>query len=71
MNNTEGVDRLKKPKAKWAAYAKAELEIMGMTYDELSERINESTENVRQVFSKDNQPNVRKKICEYLGVSED
>ena len=62
---------MKKPKAKWAAYAKAELEIMGMTYDELSERINESTENVKQVFSKDNQPNVRKKICEYLGVSED
>ena len=67
----KGDDRLKKPKAKWQAYASAELEIRGMTYNELANALGETYININQVMCKDNMPNVKKKICEYLGIAED
>ena len=67
----KGDDRLKKPKAKWQAYARAELEIRGWTSEDLAKAIGISYFTVNQVMCKDNMPNVKKKICEYLGISED
>lgn len=62
---------MKKPKAKWQAYARAELEIRGMTYNELAKELGETYININQVMCKDNMPNVKKKICDYLGIAED
>ena len=67
----KGVDRLKKPKAKWQAYARAELEIRGWTSEDLAKAIGISYFTVNQVMCKDNMPNVKKKICDYLGIAED
>ena len=67
----KGDDRLKKPKAKWQAYARAELEIRGWTSEDLAKAIGISYFTVNQVMCKDNMPNVKKKICEYLGITED
>ena len=61
----------KKPKKPWQAKSKCQMEIMGITTADLAERIGESYFNVNQVMCKDNMPNVRRKICEYLGVPED
>ena len=60
----KGDDRLKKPKAKWQAYARAELEIRGWTSEDLAKAIGISYFTVNQVMCKDNMPNVKKKICE-------
>ena len=62
---------MKKPKAKWQAYARAELEIRGMTYSELANALGETYININQVMYKDHMPNIKKKICEYLGIAED
>ena len=62
---------MKKPKAKWQAYARAELEIRGWTSEDLAKAIGISYFTVNQVMCKDNMPNVKKKICEYLGITED
>ena len=62
---------MKKPKAKWQAYARAELEIRGMTYNELANALGETYININQVTCKDNMPNAKKKICAYLGIAED
>ena len=67
----KGDDRLKKPKAKWQAYARAELEIRGWTSEDLAKAIGISYFTVNQVMCKDNMPNVKKKICDYLGIAED
>ena len=67
----KGDDRLKKPKAKWQAYARAELEIRGWTSEDLAKAIGISYLTVNQVMCKDNMPNVKNKICEYLGIAED
>ena len=67
----KGDDILKKPKAKWQAYARAELEIRGWTSEDLAKAIGISYFTVNQVMCKDNMPNVKKKICEYLGIAED
>ena len=62
---------MKKPKAKWQAYARAELEIRGWTSADLAKAIGMSYFTVNQAMCKDNMPNVKKKICEYLGIAED
>ena len=67
----KGVDRLKKPKAKWQAYARAELEIRGWTSEDLAKAIGKSYEVTRKAMCDDSMPNVRKQICEYLGIAED
>ena len=67
----KGDDRLKKPKAKWQAYARAELEIRGWTSEDLAKAIGKSYEVTRKAMCDDSMPNVRKKICEYLGIEED
>lgn len=61
----------KKPKLKWQAEAKAELETRGMTYTELGEAIGVSYFMVNQAMCKDCLPGTKKKICEYLGIAED
>ena len=62
---------MKKPKAKWQAYARAELEIRGWTSEDLAKAIGKSYEVTRKAMSDDSMPNVRKKICECLGIAED
>ena len=62
---------MKKPKAKWQAYARAELEIRGWTSEDLAKASGISYFTVNQVMCKDNMPNVKKKICDYLGIAED
>lgn len=61
---------MKKPKEKWQAYAKAELEIRGMTYAELAKAIGLSHCMVKQALCKSHLPGAKKKICEYLGITE-
>lgn len=58
----------KKPKKKWQIEVRAKLDNMGIGYRELAERINAKEGSVRQVMCKDNQPILREKICEYLGI---
>lgn len=61
---------MKKPKERWQAYAKAELEIRGMTYAELAEAIGLTYGVVNQSLCKSCMPGAKKKICEYLGITE-
>lgn len=61
----------KRPKKPWQISVRAKLDAMGIGYNELAERIDESSECVRQVMSKDNQPKLRGKICKYLDIPED
>ena len=61
---------MKKPKERWQAYAKAELEIRGMTYAELAEAIGLTYGVVNQALCKSCMPAAKKKICEYLGITE-
>ena len=61
---------MKKPKERWQAYAKAELEIRGMTYAELAEAIGLTYGVVNQDLCKSCMPGAKKKICEYLGITE-
>ena len=67
----KGDDRLKKPKAKWQAYARAELEIRGWTSEDLAKAIGVSYFMVNQAMCKDCLPGTKKKICEYFGIAED
>lgn len=60
----------KKPKKQWQIDVRAKLDSMGIGYMELAERIDANEGSVRQVMCKDNQPILRKKICEYLGIEQ-
>lgn len=58
----------KKPKKEWQIAVRAKLDIMGIGYQELADRIGEKEGCVRQVMCKDNQPILKEKICRYLDV---
>lgn len=58
----------KKPKTKWQIAVRSKLELMGIGYQELADRIDEKEGSIRQVMCKDNMPILRDKICKYLGV---
>lgn len=60
----------KKPKARWQIEVRAKLDEMGIGYKELAERTGENEGSIRQVMCKDNQPILRKKICNYLNIKE-
>ena len=62
---------MKKPKAKWQAYARAELEIRGWTCEDLALAIGKSYELTRKAMCDNSMPSVRKQICECLGIAED
>lgn len=61
----------KKPKAAWQIAVRAELEKRGIGYKELAEATGDTEPCIRQAMSKDNQPLLRRRICEYLNVSDD
>lgn len=60
----------KKPKAKWQIAVRVKLDEMGIGYRELSERMGENEGSIRQVMCKDNQPILKRKICDYLNIKE-
>lgn len=60
----------KKPKAKWQIAVRVKLEEMGIGYKELSERMGENEGSIRQVMCKDNQPILKRKICDYLNIKD-
>ena len=61
----------KKPKKAWQIAVRSKLDLMGIGYLELAERINEKEPCIRQVMCKDNQPNLREKICKYLEIEQE
>lgn len=61
----------KKPKKPWQIAVRAKLELLGIGYKELAERIGENPESIRQLMSKDNMPRLRGKVCDYLNIKID
>ena len=58
----------KKPKKQWQIDVRMRLDQMGIGYKELADRMGENEGSIRQLMCKDNQPILKKKVCEYLGV---
>ena len=60
----------KKPKAKWQIAVRTKLDEMGIGYKELAQRMGENEGSLRQVMCKDNQPILKRKICDYLNIKD-
>lgn len=61
----------KKPKEEWQTEVRKKLDIMGIGYKELAERIGLKEGSVRQAMCKNNCPGIKKKICDYFKIKTD
>lgn len=61
----------KKPKQQWQIEVRTKLEELGIGYQELADRAGLNEGSVRQAMCKDVAPGIKRKICDYLGISLD
>ena len=59
-----------KAREQWQVAVRSKMFELGIGYRELAEAVGASYDTVRQVVTKGVSPGVRKRICDYLGVSD-
>ena len=60
--------KIRKP---WQVAVRSRMFELGIGYRELAEAVGASYDSVRRVVTKDVSPGIKKRICEYLKVTEE